>query len=258
MAKERQRRPIDRHEVVKDRANRRLNIAIAVLVTAILAEGGYILLTSSFFHVRQIYVSGNRRVARQSIIKDSRIGNNTSVLSLPSGDIEARVEREPWIAGATVSHRWPFDVAIAVKERVPLAVLSAGPVFYLLDRDSVVIERRSSNTHGDLPVIREAPAGDDLAPGDRIADASVTNAMACLRNLGPVVRTEMVFISAPSVDGLTIHMKSGLVVLYGKNELPKQKNYAIEVIMEEGRKEGKSWKYIDVRVPSNPAAAPVG
>jgi hypothetical protein len=42
--------------------------------------------------------------------------------------------------------------------------------------------------------------------------------------------------------------------MYGKTEMTDQKNYAIKVILDQATKEGRTWQYIDVRVPSNPVA----
>lgn len=247
----------DRLQAIEERKNRRLNLFIAILLIAILAEAGYILMQSSFFDVRTIEVTGNSRVPRARIIKMSGINRKTGFFRLSEASVEKSIAQEPWIDKVDVDKTRFFNIRITVRERKPVAVLFTGSVYHLLDGNPVVIDVAKQNAFGPIPLIVDSPVKSSPKRGSRIKDKSVRNALDCLKGLDKRIIDEAGTLSAPSIDGLTINLKSGLVIMYGKAELTEQKNYAIDVILEEARKEGKEWKYIDVRVPSNPAAMPV-
>ncbi len=256
MAKGRARRPLDRREAIKERSRRRLKLVIFILVLAILGEAGYLLSQSSFVNVQKISVQGNSTVSKKQILKKSRITKKTSYWKFSISSVKERVEQESWIKTATVKRRFPLDLVIIVKERAPVAVIMADNRYYLVDREGVVLDYKKENPLPQLPLIKDVPPVKPKSRGQQLSDKSVRNALSCLRGFSKEIVAETDFISAPSIDGLSLHLKSGLLVLYGKAELTEQKNYAIDVIIEEARKEQGSWQYIDVRVPSNPAAMP--
>ena len=238
------------------RANRRLNLFIAILLFAIAAEGLYVFLQSSFLNVRTIEVAGSSKVKKERIIKLSGINRKTGFFRFSNTTVEKHIKSESWIDGVKVDKTWLLNVRISVTERTPVAVLLVGSTYCLIDKQGVVLEAGKQNTFGSLPLIADTPVRAPPKKGGRIRDRSVTNTLDCLKGLDKRIIDEADRLSAPSIDGLTINLRSGLIILYGKAELTDQKNYAIDVILEEARKEGKQWKYIDVRVPSNPAAMP--
>ncbi len=211
---------------------------------------------SSFFNIRTIEVIGNSRIPRAKIIKLSEISGKTGFFRFSDTAVERDIAREPWIAKVDVDKTWFFNARISVVERTPVAVLFAAPDYNLLDKDGVVLETARQNKFGPLPLITDSPVRSSKKRGETIENKSVKNVLDCLKGLEKRIIDEAGSFSAPTIDGLTINLKSGLVIMYGKAELTQQKNYAIDVILEEARKEGKQWKYIDVRVPSNPAAMP--
>lgn len=256
MARPRKKVSNERLRAIEERKSRRLNLFIFILVAAVLAEGAYMFLQSSYLDVRGIEVSGYGKTTKERVVRLSGITRKTGFFGVDTDEIARRITAEPWIEKADVAKTWRLKIRIAVRERTPVAVMLVGQDFCLIDRSGMVITTARKNEFGPLPLLTDTPIRAAPRSGSIVKDKSVSNALDCLKGLDKRIIDEADRFSAPSIDGLTINLKSGLVILYGKAELTDQKNYAIDVILNEARKEGREWKYIDVRVPSNPAAMP--
>ncbi len=225
---------------------------------AIVAEALFILAKSDYLDIRRIDISGNKRIATAQILKLSRLTTKTNIFDWRSSDVRRRLLTEPWLESASVTRRFPLRVTIKVAERQPAAVIVMGTWFYLVDENLVVIKRQNTNIFTGQAVVLNAPPEDEREIGQRFTGASIRNALKALAVLDKELAPSVESVTAPSIDGLAFKLKSGPTIMYGKAEMTKQKNYAIKVILTEAANEGKSWQYIDVRVPSNPAAKAIG
>jgi len=243
-----------RRRIVEQRRNRQLKAVIAILLVAISAEALYIASGSKYFNIKKIDISGNSRLSTEKILKLSGISLKDNIFRVNAGLVAKRVKGEPWIKSATVSRALPLTIKIAVSERQPRAIWLSGPTYYLLDTDGAVVSVGPAPPLAGLPLIKDAPPDNGLETGETVKAPAVKNALAVIAALDKDILADIGWVSAPTIDGLAIHLNSGPVVMYGKAEMSKQKNYAIKVIRTEATNEGKVWQYIDVRVPSNPVA----
>lgn len=245
-----------REEAERQRRTRRLNAVIAVLLVGILVESLYLLAQSKVLAVREIEVNGNRRVSADRVIALSGIRYDTNILTVSQRTVTGRLMREVWIESVRVSRRLPLKVEIQVKERQPIAVVAAGGRFLLVDASGRVLQVDKENVFPSLPLITDAGSWLGVDRGGALKSRALANALLCLDCLKPDLKQTVVTLSAPSIDGLSLQLRSGLVILYGKVEQPDEKNYAIGAISELAQSRGQALRYIDVRCPSNPAAMP--
>ncbi len=242
-----------RRQIVEQRRNKKFKTVIAILLIAIAAEALYIASGSKYFNVNKIEISGNSRVSSDKILKLSGLSLKDNIFRVDTSLTGKRVTAEPWIRGAIVSRALPLTVKITVTERQPRAVFFSGSIYYLLDTEGAVISTGLAPTPG-MPLIKDAPPSIAPETGEKVRESSVKNALAVIAALDKDILADIGWVSAPTIDGLALHLNSGPVVMYGKADMNKQKNYAIKVIKTEATNEGKVWQYIDVRVPSNPVA----
>jgi cell division protein FtsQ len=243
-----------RQQIVEERRNRRNKAIILLLVAAITAEGMYIASGSKYFNVREIKVSGNRRIASAKLIKLSGITKKDNIFAIDSVLAAKRICGNPWIKEAVVSRALPLSIKINVVERQPFVLWLGGGVYYLLDTEGAAIMAGPAPPFPGMPLIKDAPPETRPETGEKIQGAALKNALAVVAALDKDIKADIGWVSAPTIDGLSIKLNSGPVIMYGKAEMNKQKNYAIKVIQTEGVNEEKAWQYIDVRVPSNPVA----
>lgn len=225
---------------------------------AIAAEALFILAKSDYLDITRIDISGNKRLTTARVAKLSGLTTKTNIFDWRTADVRRRLLGESWIESATVTRRLPLRVVIKIAERQPAAVIVMGARFYLVDKNRIVIDRKDTNVFPGQAVVSNAPAEDEKEIGERFASPSVRNALEALAGLDKDLAASVGSIAAPSIDGMSFKLKSGPIIMYGKAEMIKQKNYAIKVILTEAANEGKNWQYIDVRVPSNPAAKAIG
>ena len=84
--------------------------------------GGILLYQNLDRPIERISVQGDFKYAsREQIARLVRGQLNGGFLSLDLGSIRGQLERDPWIANAVVSRRWPGQLVISVTEEMPIA-----------------------------------------------------------------------------------------------------------------------------------------
>ncbi len=84
-------------------------VAIVFIATVLLGAAAVTLTRSPFFYAREIEIRGTSHVARADVLRIAAITPTTNVFTLDAGAAEARLERDPWIAGATITKDLPSD-----------------------------------------------------------------------------------------------------------------------------------------------------
>lgn len=243
---------------LEQRRNKRYKIIGAVLLIAIAGESAFIFAKSETFNIRKVTITGEKMVGEKRILRLSGLSSTTNIFDFSAGHTRKNIESEPWIKSANVARAFPLRVNIRIIERTPAAVFQSGARYCLVDTDMTVIQIADTNIFTGVPFIKDTPYEDIAEPGDVVKSSAADNAVSVLKSLDPETAAAITAVSAPTIDGLSFTLNSGTLVMYGKAEMHKQKNYAIKVILTEAVNEGKVWQYIDVRVPANPAAKAVG
>jgi len=89
------------------------------------------------------------------------------------------------------------------------------------------------------------------APGHRVSDGQVQETLAVL-GAAPAPLARFVVRAYPGPTGLTVVMRSGLNAYFGDAGRPHAKWLALALVLANERSAGAT--YVDVRVPSRPAA----
>lgn len=153
-------------------------VLVAVIMALVpLAVGyGYRYLTvAPSFAVQQVQVGGHSQVSAQEVLQTAGVDRSPNVLALDLSDIERRLVGHPWILTARVERRLPDRLAIAITERVPVAVVALGSL-YLVDENAAVFKRVEAGEHWDYPVLT------GLSPED-LADSSLPERRSATRRL---------------------------------------------------------------------------
>jgi len=196
-----------------------------------------------------VEVAGNAkgRVTPGQVAAAAGLKVGVNLFQVSTTDAAKRVTRLPWVARAEVERILPSKVRVTVKERLPSFVLVVGGRSYLSDLDGVVIDA------ADAPLIRvvDLPVP-TLRAGDRIELRPFLEATSVIKGLTPRLRSALRAIRAPSVAGIALELEGGLSVIYGGAEKIRDKNYAIELLMDRYQAQKKAVASIDVRVPLRP------
>lgn len=244
-AEERQRKLVD------IRRSRRRQIIITVSVIIVVIAGATQLLRSGVFKVKSVDIAGNKYVSPVKIVETCGVNENTNLLRVPTGKLQAKIEKDPWVKSVVVKRSLPSTLKIVVDERVPRALISHTGKFYLVDEEMFIIAERQYAEGIDVPIITDLPVG-KIKVGRNLLNGSLENAMNCLKEMNPAFQKSINLVSASSIDKLTLYNKDNVEILFGSAENAEDKNKILDTIIS---KQGKQVIQIDIR--NYPKADPV-
>jgi cell division protein FtsQ len=214
------------------------------IAAAVLGASGAGVVSSPLFRARSIEVSGASHLDRADVLRLAGLAPGVNVLWLDTAAAAQRLERDRWIAVASVTRSLPSTVRISVTERTPAAEVKVGSGWALVAADGTVLDRVSADPH--LPLL-------DLTLANRSrlgAPASVVGGMTLW--LRSRVRSVV-----PSRDGsLVVEMESGIHVLFGAPSDIAVKDQALAGILRWMTGTGAQVGYVDLRAPLAPAVGP--
>ena len=219
---------------------RRVRLLLAlVLVLAVLAGGGWLVLSSPYVTAEGVEVTGLRTVAQSRVDRVAQVPTGTPLARVDLDAVRARVESIEAVRRAEVSRSWPHTVRIAVTERTPVAVIDQGEGLRALDSEGVLFGSYRSRPRG-LPLVRTEPdtEGEALVEGARVIAA-----------LPASIARRVDRIEVTSVDEIQLVLANGRTVVWGSAQDSADKAQVLAVLLP---RVGSQVRQIDVSVPGRP------
>jgi hypothetical protein len=116
--------------------------------------------TSPRFSVADVIVDGNHLRAREVLLERAAIHVGDNVFALDLDAAQAKLERDPWIAEATLARRLPDAIVLSVKEREAAAIVSIDGDAYLATKEGELFKRLEAGDPSDFPVVTGIAADD--------------------------------------------------------------------------------------------------
>jgi cell division protein FtsQ len=228
---------------------RRLRIALLAVAIALPLLGcGWLWFRGSSFvaveHVQITGVHGTDAHAVESALVDAARGMST--LDASSGALSAAVAPLRVVSAIHVIPHFPHGLTIEVTEQPPVAALTVSGQRTAVAGDGVVLG--PSLLSASLPSVAalyEPSLGKRVRGTGQLAELTVLGAAPT-----PLLRhVERVFNGA---EGLTVAMRNGLLVYFGDAVRAHAKWLSLARVLADSGSAGAS--YVDVRLPSHPAA----
>ncbi len=129
------------------------DLIYAILMTiALVAAIGFA--TTQFFKVSDIEVIGNERTSASEIRSASGIAHGDKLFYLNGFEISRDVSKIiPYVDEVRIKRRPPSTVVLDVTECVPVAAISCGGVYYVIDKDCKLLEYFPITGKSEYPVI---------------------------------------------------------------------------------------------------------
>jgi cell division protein FtsQ len=235
-----------RRQVRGERRRGRLRRTVAVVVAVVVVVALVLIERSALVGLEEVEVVGTARLDPGDVLEAADLTLGTSTLRLRLGAVEERVEGLPLVREATARRVDPLTVRIAVTERQPVLNVVAGRQSVLVDRDGVVL---ADGQVAGLPVVRlrEGPP----EPGEEVdADPALANAHATWRSLSGPLRAEVERYEAEGPDELTLLLRSGVEVRFGRAHRVDEKVRALGAVLDDVGTADVT--VIDVRAPGAP------
>ncbi|MHB0884290.1 MAG: cell division protein FtsQ/DivIB [Bacillota bacterium] len=119
------------------RAQRRVFLFFDLLLLG--GIGLFFFLSSAYFRVATITVTGNVKVANQDVVQAAGLPAKANLWQVNLVEVKRRVEAQPWIKEAVARREFPGRLVITVKEREAMAAVPNNNTFFVIDRDARVL-----------------------------------------------------------------------------------------------------------------------
>jgi cell division protein FtsQ len=234
---------------------RRLKRALLAIASLLLMFSagyvGYRFAHSPFFDLMDIRIQGNVIVARDEIIALSGLRFGDNLMNVSTERAEEAINSLPYIKDAIVTRSFPNRVDVRVSERTPLALISGGDRYLVLDESGhclteVGVVGAESWT---LPSIRCSDEAAAIWPGERTDDEGVLAALALIKRLDPFFLENIIEFNAFSAERLAVVNTDGLLVYFGLPEDLDRKlqNYEELLIKNREKCNADTLNYVDIR-----------
>lgn len=200
------------------------------------------------FTVCRVTVEGAERLDRNRIIETADITPGSNIFHVDLKKASLRLGKEFAVKDFTVYRRLPDTIVIRVRERKPVALISAGRLIGV-DADGVRLPHIGADMAESLPIITGIDGGESS-----LADPAVRNRLLsglrlldAIASRSPAVHKRISEINVSSLSGMRINLiDTGLEVIIGENgwgeKLPNLERVIDQVI---GRMD--SVKTVDMR-----------
>lgn len=240
-----------RQKLVLIRRRRRIQVVAALIIIFAVIVSSIQLYRSGLFNIKRVIVFGNKSVATESIIEACGIDGNDNIISFSTTKLRQKLLKNSWIKEVSATRALPDTLRVQITERIPVAIISHGSKFYLVDDNSFIISELQYADGAKVPTITDLPV-ERISVGGRLMDESLSNAIDCLKSMDPSLAKTITLLSASSVDKLSLYNKDNVEILYGEANQVDEKNKVIKTILSN---QGKQVFHIDIR--SYPRTDPV-
>jgi cell division protein FtsQ len=229
--------------------NRRmLHAMLCALLAVPLLGGGWLWLRDSSLvsvrHVRIAGVQGIDGVQIRTALEDA--ATRMTTLDFNPAALRSAVAQYPIVAGLHVRTGFPHTARIVVTERQPVAALLEGGQRTAVATDGTVLG--AAYLSSSLPTI---DASTQAHVGARLHEPAALAAVAVLA-AAPASLERFVVRAYEGPEGLTVAMRTGLLVYFGNATRPHAKWLSLARVLVSPGSAGAI--YIDVRLPERPAA----
>ena len=236
-----------------DRRDRLRKAGAIVFITVVVLGAATVTLTRSpFFAARTIEVRGAAHMPRSQVLRTAGVSPDTNVFTLDAGAAERRLERDPWIADATVTKDLPSTLVIDIHERFAVAVAESDGVLRLVADDGAFLETASPRVATGMPSITAD------AEGMEPSREAVGGAARAIAAMAPTLRRRIDGISILADGQLRVDLSSGSSAAYGEAVELREKAMALRALLDYAAERGATVVSVDVRVPSAPTAVLAG
>jgi len=247
--RKKQKKPLNLRYLLR----RCLRVGVGVFSVVLVVAGGFflaqLLLASDQFRIDSIRVEGNQRLNKQTLVALSDVKPGMSTFSLDLDLIGRKIAENPWVKEARIQRIFPRQVSIHVIERVPVAIINLGYLYYL-DANGVVFKLLDGGDRLDYPVITGFDAA-QLESGRRKDRLQLLKVVALVEELGSRSQFGLHMVSEIHKEaggGLSVYtLEDGVRIRLGIDNY-KEKLDRLERIYALLQPKMKMLDYIDLNV----------
>jgi cell division septal protein FtsQ len=224
-------------------------------VLAVLAVAGLTLAASRspLFRMRSLEITGHSHLSREEVVRSGGLGADTNVLWMSPGEVEARLESNPWIEGASVARELPGLVTVHVRERSAVAAIRlAASSWAIVAVDGTALERTGADPR--LPGLVVGTERGALRGGR--APRAMMPLIRTVDSMSDWLRARVRAVALTTDGSIEVRMRGGAVATYGPPAELRTKAGSLESVLRWAAMHGTRLASIDLRAPRVPTALP--
>lgn len=207
-------------EVGAKRRSRRIRRALVwSFVWLLLVAGVWAVFFSSFLAAESVEVRGVGFATVDEVVSAAAIDLGTPIAAIDAEEVRRRITQLPPVVDVEVRRVFPHTVLLVVKEREPVATISAEGGWAMLDLDGVVFGKAAARP-ANLPAVEAATAR------GRAAAASVA------AQLPLWVNVDLDRVLGISSDDVRLLLKDGRRILWGSDERTQRKLQVLQPLLD--------------------------
>lgn len=199
--------------------------AIPLLLVAIIYGVSRLASAYVILPLEAIEIRGNlKHLSKEQVEALTGARRGESLLSLRIGRMGETISRNPWVSHARIRRYFPGTLLVEIEERVPVAIVNMGYLYYL-DAKGEIFKPLTSGDPMDFPVITGFVETDLAQDRKRVQEhfQTVLGLMGLLRTSGVMSLDEVSEIHYDKGNGFTIYaLHGGVPVRLGHDGFPSK------------------------------------
>jgi cell division protein FtsQ len=110
------------------------------------------LLEDPFFRMREIEVTGCRRIAQETILALTKVEGMPNLFTISLREVAKPLESHPWIEHVGVRKVFPHKILVQIEERKPIAILQLEELYYI-DTQGIIFSPVGDRDDHDYPFL---------------------------------------------------------------------------------------------------------
>lgn len=197
-----------------------IGVAAVVVVIALVMA---IALFSPALAVKKIDYVGRTLVSEKTLATALAPLVEKSLTQISDEDVATLLQSVPQVKSSWIEARPPSTLRVHIVERVPVALLSTGKTFYLVDQDGVQLGTAADRSKAGLPLIDGGKAV--------VGKATFQAITAVLATLPKSILGKLSSASAKSPDAVELKMTDGKLVVWGNASDMELKAKVLEALI---------------------------
>lgn len=223
------------------------------LTILILAGIMVFLLSSDIFSLKNIYVTGNKTIPKDDIIKLSRLQYGQNLFKMNKKKIYKYMFNNPKIKAIRIKRVLPSGISLDIIEREAIAAIPYLGSFLNIDEEALIVEVTGLSQGAGIPVV-EGLSFDDFKTGEEIIvenKEQLDTAMEILLALKNAdISKDIKLINVKDIENIELIANNDISLIIRNHNLDYKIQMA-KLIMEDLKKNDKKG-IIDMKHEGNP------
>ena len=154
-------------EIAKRKRKKILKVIKILMLLAIIIGGIIYAMLSPIFNIKNIIVTGNKKISSETIISLSGLNIDQNIFNFWSNDIEEAVKQNAYMDTVEVKRKLPDIVEINVKERTATYMITLGNAYVHINNQGYILEITAKKLEVPL-LIGYNTTAEEIVEGNRL------------------------------------------------------------------------------------------